>query len=166
MSTSILKTVYFSFIHSQLTYAILVWGHAPQASRLFALQRRAVRTITRIGYREDCKHQFVKLGILTLPCLYIFQCLIYIHNHAENYCVQAELHNYNTRNKNNIRYDFTRLKTSRNSINYYAIRFFNLLPLEFRTQSANTFQKSLKKYLIARAFYSIDEYLANNFDDL
>lgn len=31
---------YYGFIHCNLSYAILVWGHSAHTSRLFALQRR------------------------------------------------------------------------------------------------------------------------------
>lgn len=166
VSSNVLKIVYFSFIHSYLSYAILVWGHAPQAERLFSLQRRAVRIIGGIGYREDCREQFRKLKILTLPCLYILQCLIHIHTNIEDYSSHAEIHNYDTRSKANIYCDLTRLSRSRHCKNYYAIRFFNTLPLEFRSLPSNIFQNSLKRYLIAKAFYSLNEYFYNNFDDL
>lgn len=39
-----LRTAYFALFHSSMTYALLAWGHAAQASRIFRLQRRAVKS--------------------------------------------------------------------------------------------------------------------------
>ena len=55
-------TAYFSLIESHMSYGLLGWGHAPQAKRIFALQRRVIRIISGAGYRDDIRHTFAELG--------------------------------------------------------------------------------------------------------
>lgn len=56
---------YHALIHSVCAYGLLVWGHSAHASRVFALQRRAIRIVARAGYRDEAKPYFQSLKILT-----------------------------------------------------------------------------------------------------
>lgn len=76
VSLPVLRTAYFAVFHPHISYAILAWGHSSGVRRLFALQRRAVRIMARLGYRDDCREAFASLGILTVPSLYILENLL------------------------------------------------------------------------------------------
>jgi hypothetical protein len=69
LSQQYLKIAYYALIHSHLQYAILAWGHSLSRYGLFSLQKRAIRIIATLGYKEDCHEYFQKLNILTLACL-------------------------------------------------------------------------------------------------
>ena len=71
VSQNTLTTAYHSLIHSTLSYAILVWGHAPSCATVFSAQRKAIRVISGLKCRDDCKKQFIALKIMTVPCTYI-----------------------------------------------------------------------------------------------
>ncbi|KAJ8981047.1 hypothetical protein NQ317_018019 [Molorchus minor] len=63
---SVLKMTVFdnrSSAVSQMAYGLINWGHAPQTSRIFGLQRKAIRIITNLGYREDVKHFYISFTI-------------------------------------------------------------------------------------------------------
>ena len=45
-----LKSLYYTLIHSHLTYGIQAWGNASCIKKLFVLQKRVVRIINKIGY--------------------------------------------------------------------------------------------------------------------
>jgi hypothetical protein len=64
LELTILKQIYFPYIHSVLNYGIMFWGNSPQ--------KRIVRIIMETGPRGSCKDLFSKLGILTLCSHYIF----------------------------------------------------------------------------------------------
>lgn len=115
--------------------------------------------MTRRGYREDIRSEFVNLGILTVPSMYILECLCYFKLNSFNYSTHASLHNHDTRLRNNYKNDFLRLTHSRNSINYYAPVFFNKLPPCLRDIPTEHFRRRIKSVLIQRAYYSLDEYL-------
>lgn len=72
VSKQTLLTAYFGIIHSCISYAILVWGHSSHSTHVFAAQRKAIRIIANLKYRDDCREAFKGLGILTLPCIYIY----------------------------------------------------------------------------------------------
>jgi len=37
-----------------------------------------VRVVSGLSYREDCKSALIDLRALTVPCLYLFACLVYV----------------------------------------------------------------------------------------
>lgn len=165
VSISTLKLVYYAYLQSHITYGIIIWGHSPQATRLFNLQRRAIRIIYNIGFTENCKQAFIDLNILTLPCIYIMECLIYIHSNKNSF-TSDQIHSHNTRNKNMLRIPFTRLNKCRYSRNYFCIKFFNVLPTVVQDLPLPRFKTKIKNYLLGKAFYSCEEYIKNNFNDL
>lgn len=152
-------TAYYSLFQSRLNYAILAWGHAPCSKRLFALQRRAVRVIAGIGYRDDCRQHFSQLNILTFPSLYIFQCLLYAHNNSTSYPQNSDVHEYNTRHRYDLRPEFTRIARSRYSLNYYAVQFYNAIPTNIKLLPFRRFKETLKNFLIKHACYTHEEFV-------
>ena len=79
VSTDVLKMAYHALVQSHISYGIIVWGNSVQPTRIFGLQRRAIRIVDGIKYRDECRNSFRKLSILTLPSLYIYEVLIYYH---------------------------------------------------------------------------------------
>lgn len=166
VSRSVLKSAFHALIQSTLSYALFSWGHAASMTRIFGLQRRAVRILGGLKYRDDCKISFIKLNILTVPSLYILQCVLHIKNHTSYYTCHEDIHNYNTRHKNNFCINYHRINKSKTGINYFAPKMFNLLPHTVKELPPNKFKLIIKTYLIQKCFYSIDEFLNNNFSDL
>lgn len=161
----VLKTVYHALIQSRLSYAILAWGHAPSADRIFGLQRKAVRIIDGLGYREDCKRSFIESRILTFPCLFILECLVYVKNNRDQYETHNNVHNYGTRNNASIYLEYHRVYKSRTSISYFGPKFFNLLPSHIKSLQTKIFKNKIKEYLLKKCFYSLKEFCDNNFLD-
>lgn len=166
VSESALVAAYHGLIHSIISYAILVWGHATSSANVFSLQRRAVRVISGIKYREDCRDQFKKLNILTVPCTYIFQCLLYIKNNLNKYIARNEIHSHETRYSNNIHQHFLRLNKTRDGTGYYGIIFYNALPPGVKLLNLNAFKLRIKRYLVINAFYTINEFLASDLSQI
>jgi hypothetical protein len=76
VSEQVLQMVYFSQFQSQLEHDIIFWGSSPTIKNIFVAQKRAIRVILRLSPRSSCKEGFERMGILTVPCLYIY---IYIY---------------------------------------------------------------------------------------
>ena len=81
----VLRAAYFVLVHCHLEYALLAWGHMSTCDRLFKSQRRAIRVVANLAYREDCRSYFRSLGILTVPSMFIFKCLECIKDRTELY---------------------------------------------------------------------------------
>ena len=166
VSRSVLLTAYHGCFGSNMSYGVLNWGHSGHTRKIFGLQRRCIRVIAGLGSRECCLHDFVDLGILTFPCVYILHCLTYLKQNFPLFTAYNLQHNYLTRNNINIIPDFHRIARARRGTDYWCVRFLNVLPVAFREQNLCSFTSKLKKYFKAKAFYSLEEYLNNNFNDL
>lgn len=157
VSESVLKTTYFALIHSRLTYAILVWGHCPGAKRIFSLQRRAIRVVAGVGYRDETFDHFRRLRILTLPSAYALQCLIYMYNNQNSFIHNGDLHSYSTRNRNMISLEYSRLTRAQTGTSNLGKKLFNKLPNQVKLLPFDQYKKHLKNFLLHGAFFTWDE---------
>ena len=163
VSRDVVRVAYFALFQSHLCYGLLAWGHAASCERVFSVQRRVVRVLDGIAYRDDCRQSFIGLRLLTLPCLYIFECIKYVLNNNDrlSYRYHNDVHNYNTRGSSNIRLDSLRLTRARNATNYYGIKLYNAMDVGVRSLPIKALLKLLKTYLLDKAFYRIDDFLQN-----
>lgn len=160
VSDKVLRTTYFSLFHSILTYAILVWGHSCQSFRVFALQRRAIRILAHLSYREECRDAFRSLKILTFPSVYILENLMYVKQNEDKYRTHSELHEYDTRNKGELAVAYRRLKRCQNGPKFLGIKLYNKLPTNVKTLTLKKFKTALKNFLAKQAFYSVQEFIS------
>jgi len=72
MSQDTLRTIYFSYFHSSLSYGIIFWGNSAYSSNIFKIQKRIIRIIMNARNRDACLHLFKNLKILPLKSQYIF----------------------------------------------------------------------------------------------
>ena len=73
--TNTAKIVYRSLFRSNLQYGILIWGNSVHASRVFITQKRAIRAMVKACPTTPCRPLFRELGILTVPSLFILECV-------------------------------------------------------------------------------------------
>jgi hypothetical protein len=73
-----LKMVYFSYVHSILTYAIIFWGNSSHSIKVFRIQKRIIRVMTNSTKRASCRSMFKELGILPLRAQYILSISMFI----------------------------------------------------------------------------------------
>nr|WP_253308705.1 reverse transcriptase family protein [Rickettsia endosymbiont of Ceutorhynchus assimilis] len=158
VSNKILRTAYFALCHSLLCDGIIVWGRAANAHRIFALQRRAIRVIAGLSYREDCRNAFVRLEILTMPCVFILENVIYAKTNINKFNANSDYHNYDTRYRDNLTTPYFRLKKCQNCPNFLAVKYFNKFPKALRDLPLKQFKEEIKTILITNAFYSLDEF--------
>lgn len=166
VSVGTLKTCYFGLIHSSITYSLLAWGHSPHSSLVFSVQRKAVRILSGLSFMADCRQHFIDHGILTLPSVYILQCLLHIRERQASCTTHSMVHHYNTRHANDIVTPFHRLSKSRDAISYYCFKFFNVLPEKVRVLELREFKRVVKTLLLENAFYSNGEFLDFDFTNL
>lgn len=158
-----LLTAYYGLFHSIISYAVLVWGHSPHASEIFGLQRKAIRIMCNLPYRADCRQAFKSTSVLTLPSMYILQCLLYARGRVSGYTRHGMLHSYDTRGRDDIVPDFHRLSKTRNGTDYYAVKFYNILPRSLRELEMKPFKSALTSFLKDNPFYNFDEFYSADF---
>ena len=153
------RTVYFSYFHSIMTYGLLLWGRASDVDTIFKLQKRAVRAIYRLGPRESLRDFFKDIGILTLPCQYIFENIMYVRKNIGSFKVNSDRHGYDTRAKNKLVGPSFRLAKSNKSCLGNCVRFYNKIPDNVCELSNNRFKRYVKYCLLKKAYYSVNDYL-------
>jgi hypothetical protein len=74
------KRLYYGLIYHFLLYGIVAWGHSTKVNttRIFALQKRAVRYTAGLNHLELCRNSFRNLKILTVYSLYILETILYV----------------------------------------------------------------------------------------
>ena len=160
MSNDVLRTIYFSHVHSVISYGIIFWGNSHLSTNIFKIQKRIIRTITNTGRHDTCRPLFKHLQILTLPSQYIFSILLFVIKNRDLFLSNSEIHKINTRYNQNLHLPSTNLALVQRGVLYSGSKIYNCLPLNIKAHSNNTkcFKVALKKYLIEHVFYSLDEY--------
>jgi hypothetical protein len=92
VNAKMLRTVYFMHFHSQISYGIIFWGSSSSMRNVFIIQKRAVRTMLRLGPRSSCREGLKKLDILTVPCLYIYALMLFAVKNPNIYQTNSSVH--------------------------------------------------------------------------
>lgn len=166
VSEEVLLMAYHALMGSVLHYGILAWGHAPAAQDIFAMQRRAIRVIAGVGYRACCRRSFTALKIMTVPSIYIMECLRYTKQNIESFSTRFDTHGRDTRSRHHVNINLHRVNASRCGRTFFGPKLFNLLPTNIKMLPTKEFLSCLKKYLTEMAFYSIQECLDCKFVNL
>ena len=74
---STLRIIYYAYIHSTLSYDLIFWGRSSSTSKLFILQNKIVRIITKSGLRESCSEAFKNVQFMTFYSQYIFLLILF-----------------------------------------------------------------------------------------
>ena len=97
MSPQMLEAIYYSHFHSVISYGVIFWGHIAPSTRVFRLQKRIIRIVTRSRCKDSCRKLFTSLKVLPLPDLYIFYLLRFVIKNKELFTTNNETHNCGTR---------------------------------------------------------------------
>ena len=162
LDSGVLRMVYFSIIHSHLTYAVTLWGNCTSACRVFRLQKTAVRILDGAPLRSHCRPMFEKHHILPLPCVFIFETLVEIHKNLDKYVSPSNTHDHGTRFGDNLTAPKSRIAiTCRNKLD---VNIYNVFVQYFKRENVkqmnlSRFRNFAKKTLTDYCFYTIEEYL-------
>ena len=82
-----LLTLYYALVYPYLTYSSLIWAstYVTNLQRIYLLQKRAVRTISKVDYKASSKPLFANLKILDVFSIYSLQVSSFMylyHNDA------------------------------------------------------------------------------------
>ena len=94
-----LLTLYYALIYPYLTYCNLIWGYTyvTNLQRIYVLQKRAVRAISKADYKASSKPLFANLKILDVFSIYSLQVSSFMylyHNDALPISFTSNLSNW------------------------------------------------------------------------
>jgi hypothetical protein len=53
-----LRSIYFAYFHSVVSYGIILWGNSSISRKIFTLQKRIIRIIVGAHHRTSCRKLF------------------------------------------------------------------------------------------------------------
>jgi hypothetical protein len=109
VNEQVLRMAYFAHFQSQLGYGIIFWGSSSTKRSVFGVQKRAIRIMLRLGPRSSCREVFKKLGILTVPCLYMYAMMLFVVKYPNMYQTNNLIHNLKTRQEDKLHVSSVRL---------------------------------------------------------
>ena len=158
---SVLKTMYSSLILSHLTFCITAWGF--ECSRLFKLQKKAIRIITGSKYNAHTEPLLKENSLLKLDDIFKLQCLKLYHKYKNNniplyfenmFSDNSDVHSYNTRQSNKLHIRGTRTCAASKCIRHYIPKLIYELPLSITEKldihSYKGFSSYVKKMFILK----------------
>ena len=156
------KIAYYGYFQSNMNYGLLFWGSAPECyvNRVFILQKRALRGICQLAPDAPCRNLFILHRILTLPSLYILEILMFVKKNPHRFAQEKTASQYNLRNKDKLRAPNHNTTKFEKSPLFMGIMIYNKLPQSLLDEcSYNKFRNTIKKILIQKAYYNINEFL-------
>ena len=80
MSLDVLKSTYFSYVHSIISYGITFWGNSSHSEEIFKTQKRIIRIVLNSSKNASCQYLFKELNILPIQS----QCIAHLRQQCHN----------------------------------------------------------------------------------
>lgn len=160
-------TAYHAYVHSRLKYGIIFWANSVDVERIFIIQKKCLRTVFKLQYNESCRDIFRNNNILTLYCLYIYECIMYVINNFTNFEMLMLDHCYDTRGKTHLSLEKPNYAYIQKNVVHSLVNIWNKMPQTFKTRPKIIQKKTLKKFLYKKGYYSVKEFMAEkDFNEL
>ena len=161
VTTTVLKTLYYSLVYPFLIYGITVWGNTYQTTLnpLYILQKKVVRVITFENFDAPSSPKFKCLSILKLPDLVTLYVSIFMHKFHQQllpsvfnnfFADVRDMHTYDTRFAAKHSYYVPKIRTNfgKFSIRYQGPKVWNFLEKNIKSYSVSLFKKNMKQNLL------------------
>ena len=160
MTSCVLRTVYFSYFHSVMSYGIIFWGTSHLSNNIFQTQKRIIRIITNKCKRDFCRQLYKQLQILTFPAQYIFSLLMFVIKYRDFFPSNSEIHDRDTPYNHNLHFPTTNPTLVQRGVLYSGIKIYNHLPTHIKSLSKDPkqFKLKLKSFLLEQSLYSLEEF--------
>jgi len=149
-----------------MEYGIIFWGDSVESKRVLLQQKRILRIIIGSSSRATCRKLFCELKILTLTSQYILSLMRFLSSNLDTFTFNSSIHNINTRLRLKLHKPSVNSKVCQQSSYYNCINIYNKLPadLAIHIQNKRQFLLQLKKYLMDKPYYSLQEFFEHSKD--
>lgn len=154
LKTECCRNVY----ESVARYGIIFWGAAAGVGEIFLLQKKTMRIMLGMSYRDSCRGVFRKNGILTIVGLYIMDSLKFLYKNRHRFESYAN-DRYPVRHRD-LQYPIHRLSLTEKHPEYMCRKLFNHLPRQLRVfGSYRVYVRNIRKWLLELEPHSLNKYL-------
>jgi len=162
MFLDVLRSTYFSYVHSIVSYGIIFWGNSSHSEEIFKIQKRIIRIIMNSSKNASCWQLFKDLNILPIQSQYISSKFLFVTKNKDQFLSKSPVHEINTRQTSDLYLPTSNLTIYQKGVYYSGIKFYNHLPTAIKDLSGdkNKFKLALKRYLLHNSFCSLEEYFS------
>jgi len=132
-----LRMVYFSNVHSLLSYGVIFWGNSSHSDTIFKLQKRAIRIIMGVSNNVSWRELFKNLNIIPFYSQYIFSLLLFVVKNINMFTLNSTVHSINTRHCSDLHLPEVHLTKVQKGTYYSGAEAFNSLPPGIKCLSKN-----------------------------
>lgn len=153
-------TAYHAYVSSILRYNVMFWGNSSEKETVFRAQKRCLRAMCGLNMTESCKDTFIKLGLLTFPCIYIFEISMFIRNNMNFFEIQSQPQKtLRPRPRHQLMTLTANKMLLHKNIFGMAPTIYNKLPESLKDMKTSIFKIKLKRFLVNKSYYCINDYL-------
>lgn len=152
----LLRSVYFSLIHSHLEYLNIIWSSTYEShiSPLKTLQNKAIKNLYNLPHRYNTSDLYNVFKIRCLESLYVVKVNEFIHQvinqlrHSQiQFLLRQELHSYRTRYCSHISLPQVHSRQGLTSILYKGVSEYNKLPIDIKSLDFKPFKIKMRKHV-------------------
>lgn len=161
-SKEIAKNAYYGHVYPHLTYGIIFWGNSVDVISTFKLQKRCLRAIYKLRSTDSVRNVFKENELLTLTGIFILEICLFVKNNKSYFFTQKSVRSESLRPKHKFNINIPQVNNAMFYRSSYmtAINTYNDLPLHIKLLEGKNFKKTLKKWLIEKTFYDMNEFYA------
>ena len=97
----LIELKFYAIFESHIRYGIIFWGNSSKTNvnKILLIQKKAIRVLAGLQYKDSCREYFVSLKIMTVISLYIYETLLFVKNNLSLLKQDEISHLYETRGK-------------------------------------------------------------------
>jgi len=142
-----------------MTYGLIFWRNSQDSIKIFRLQKKIIRIVMGSRSRDLCRKLFPNLEILPLPSQYILSLLLFMIRNKNQFQVNSEIHQINTRQRANLHQPSVNATKDQKGVRCRGVRCLTCFPFTWKqSDNPKKFKALLQKFLCENSFYSLDEY--------
>lgn len=155
-----LKSIYYSFIVSNISYLIGIWGNTSTSNlqRIQRLQNKALKAINSLHFRTPTQQLHENEMLVETRLKY--QLALTIHEITNGYkrsniklIKNKQIHNHQTRRNNALHITNQRTDIGKKRITYIGTKIYNKIPTKIKEiKSINKFKHKLQRFLLENQF--------------
>lgn len=150
LNPDILRTVYFSLVHSIVQYGILAWGgtHEGHIDCIAKAQKLILKIAFKKPWRYPSDQLFADANVPTLHSIYLLNLFKYAHKNRFSFHTINHEHNTRHRELSTIYPDRVHKSIYKHSPTYQSIKIFNKLPIHIQhINNIATFKTAVTRWL-------------------
>jgi hypothetical protein len=132
-----LLLIYHSHFPTVMSYGIIFLGNSCHSIQIFWLQKGVILLLWVVGIETPVEFYSWKLKILPLVSQYIFPLLVFIVNNWDQFLINSDICNINTRHSSNHLLPLANLGIYQKGVYYSGIKIFNSCPINIKKFSVN-----------------------------